>query len=85
MPNLHKKMCKYRKGVHMESLVAQKIREARLKRGVTQTELSKRTDIHRNTIINFETGRRDPRVKDLRKIAKALNVSVKELISDTED
>jgi transcriptional regulator with XRE-family HTH domain len=78
-------MCKYRKGVHMESLVAQKIREARLKRGVTQTELSKRTDIHRNTIINFETGRRDPRVKDLRKIAKALNVSVKELISDTED
>ncbi len=69
----------------MESLVAQKIREARLKRGVTQTELSKRTDIHRNTIINFETGRRDPRVKDLRKIAKALNVSVKELISDTED
>ena len=68
----------------MESLVSQRIREARKKRGITQAELALRIDTHRNTVINFETGRRDPRVKDLKKIAKALNVSVKELISDTE-
>ncbi len=64
----------------MESLVAQKIREARKRKGITQAELSKRTEVHRNTIINYETGRRDPRVKDLKKIAKALNVSLAELI-----
>ena len=68
----------------MKSLVAQKIREARKREGITQAELSKQIEVSRNTIVNFETGRRDPRVKDLRKIAKALNVSVAELISDKE-
>ena len=69
----------------MRGTVAQRIREARKRMGITQTELSQKTNVHRNTIVNFETGRRDPRVRDLRKIANALNVSVKELISDTED
>ena len=77
---LHKKLRKKERGVRMESLVAQKIREARKRKGITQAELSKRTEVHRNTIINYETGRRDPRVKDLKKIAKALNVSLVELI-----
>ena len=68
----------------MGSSVAHKIREFRNERGITQTELSQETHLSRNTIVNFETGKRDPRVKDLRKIAKALNVHVQELISDTE-
>jgi len=34
--------------------------------------------------MNFESGKRDPRIRDLRKIANALNVSIEELISEKE-
>ena len=62
----------------------EKIRKMRKQQGLSQEQLAKNSGLSRYSIINFETGRRDPRVKDLKKIAKALNVSVKELISDTE-
>ncbi len=58
------------------------IRQVRREQGLSQEQLAKISGLSRSSIINFETGRRDPRVKDLRKIANALNVSVKELISD---
>ena len=60
----------------------EKIRKMRKQQGLSQEQLAKNSGLSRYSIINFETGRRDPRVKDLKKIAKALNVSVKELISD---
>ena len=66
----------------MQGSVARNIREARKRMGITQAELSKQVNMHRNTIINFETGRRDPKVNDLKKIATALNVPIEELISD---
>ena len=66
----------------MRGLVAEKIREACKRKGITQSELSKEINMHRNSIINFETGRRNPRIKDLIKIAKALSVPVEQLISD---
>ena len=62
----------------------EEIRKVRKKRGLSQEQLAKNSGLSRYSIINFETGRRDPRVKDLRKIANALNVSVAELISDKE-
>ena len=62
----------------------EEIRKSRKKQGLSQEELAKISGLSRSSIINFETGKRDPRVKDLRKIAKALNVHVQELISDTE-
>ena len=68
----------------MKGSIANNIRVFRNKRGITQAELSKEAELSRNTIVNFETGRRDPRIKDLRKIAKALNVSIEELISENE-
>ena len=65
----------------MQGLLAQNIKKARLKMGISQMELSKQVNMHRNTIINFESGRRNPKVKDLIKIANALKVSISELIS----
>lgn len=64
----------------MNNTLSQKIKYARKKNKITQTELSKRTNLSRNTIVNFETGKRNPRVRDLQKIANALNVSIEELI-----
>ena len=64
----------------MGNFVAQKIREKRKENHMTQEELSKRAYLHRNSIINFETGKVSPRIKDLQNIANALNVPVEELI-----
>ena len=66
----------------MESSVAKKIRSFRNEKGITQGELAKETNLSRNTIVNFETERRDPRVKDLRKIARALDVPIEQFLAD---
>lgn len=68
----------------MEGLVAQNIRDFRYEKGLTQSELAKETGLCRNTIVNFETARRDPRVKDLRKIAIALDVSIEQLLANKQ-
>lgn len=68
----------------MESSVAKKIRNFRNEKGITQGELAKETNLSRNTIVNFETERRDPRVKDLRKIARALNVPIEQLLTEKQ-
>lgn len=66
----------------MEGSVAKKIRNFRKIKGITQGELAKETNLSRNTIVNFETERRDPRVKDLKKIANALDVPVEQLLAE---
>ena len=60
----------------------EKIRKSRKKQGLSQEQLAKISGLSRSSIINFESGRRDPRVKDLKKIARALDVPVEQLISD---
>ena len=60
------------------------IRKTRKKQGLSQEQLAKMSGLYRYAIMNFESGKRDPRIKDLRKIAKALNVSIEELISENE-
>lgn len=57
------------------------IRCSRKKQGLSQEKLAKMSGLSRYTIMNFESGKRDPRIKDLRKIANALNVPIEELIS----
>ena len=66
----------------MKNSVAQNIKEIRKKKNIVQRELSKATGLSRNSIVNYETGKRDPRSRDLRKIANALNVPIEELISE---
>ncbi len=65
-------------------MLLEEIRHSRKERGITQEQLAKISGLSRSSIINFETGRRDPRVKDLRKIARALNVSIEQLLTDKQ-
>ena len=60
----------------------EQIRQVRKQRGLSQAQLAKISGLSRYSIINFETGKRDPRVRDLKKIATALDVPIEELISD---
>ena len=52
------------------------IKEIRNVAAMTQTELAKRSGLARSTIVNYETGKRIPRVDDLEKIAEALEINI---------
>ena len=56
-----------------------KIWEARSSLGISLTELSRRTGISVSALWNYENSRRDPGIKTLEKIAKALNTSISNL------
>lgn len=57
-----------------------KIKEIRKSQKLTQLELAKLSSLSRNTILNYESGKRSPKLVDLMKIANALNCKVSELV-----
>ncbi len=56
------------------------IKRLRKKQGLTQKALAKRTGVTREYIARLELGRHDPMFSTLVKLAKALNVNVRELL-----
>lgn len=52
----------------------------RRSRGLSQTELGDRTDMHRNDISLIERGKRRPRIDVLIKVARVLDVTPAELL-----
>jgi len=63
------------------SNISDNIKKYRNKVGISQDRLSKLADVTYNTIIKIESGANiNPTIDTLTKIAKALNVSVDDLI-----
>ena len=63
------------------STIGKNIKNLRKKRNLSQDKLSKLADISYNTIIKIETGGiQNPTIGTVQKIAKALGVSVNDLI-----
>jgi len=61
--------------------LAKKVKQLREKLGLSQEKLARLADVSNNTVINIEAGKQDnPTIDTLKKVAKALNVSVEELI-----
>lgn len=60
--------------------IGAKIREARLKAGLTQKGLAKKLNVTYQQVQKWETGERNPKIKSLRKIADALGVDWVELV-----
>lgn len=62
-------------------MLAENIKKYRAKMGLTQETLSRKADISYNTIIKIESrGITNPRMETLIKLAKALEISIDELI-----
>lgn len=62
--------------------LANNIMELRKQKGLSQEKLARLSDVANNTIIKMESGENDnPTLETLRKVAKALDVSVDELIN----
>lgn len=62
--------------------IADNIRKARKKAGLSQDKLAREAGVAYNTVVKIESGEnKNPTIETLRSIAKALDVSVDELIN----
>ncbi|WP_370830321.1 helix-turn-helix domain-containing protein [Clostridium sp.] len=66
-------------------MLKDKIKEIRIKKGITIQELSHLTKLSLASLSMYETGKRVPSIKNIGKIAEALNISVDELFNDDND
>lgn len=61
--------------------IAKTVKRLREKMGVSQEKLARLADVSNNTIINIEAGKQgNPTIETLKKIAKALNTPIEDLI-----
>lgn len=58
----------------------ERIRSARNQRGITQKQLGKACGIDEANIRKYETGRQNPKLETLKKIADALEIPISDLI-----
>lgn len=70
-------------GMRKEELIklGQIVRNKRIQRNLTQTELSTRSKVDRNYIGMLERGERNPSYLSLLKIASGLEMSINELLT----
>lgn len=61
--------------------LAKRIKSLRADRGLTQAALAQRAGVTLGYIGKLETGHYDPQLSTLKKLAKALRVSIAELVS----
>jgi len=62
-------------------MLAQNIRKARLKKGLSQERLSRLADISTATLVKIEAGTaKEPTITTITKIADALKISIDELV-----
>jgi transcriptional regulator with XRE-family HTH domain len=57
-----------------------KLREVRLKKKLSQGDVARTLGVHRSYISGLERGRRNPSLLTIQKIAKAIDISPKELL-----
>ena len=61
--------------------IAKTVKRLREKAGLSQEKLARLADVSNNTLINIEAGKQDnPTIETLKKIAKALNTPIENLI-----
>lgn len=61
-----------------------KIRQARLRAGMSQAQLARAVGVSERNVVRWESGRNQPRVDHLVRIAEACGVAVSDLL-DGED
>lgn len=57
--------------------VARKVKEARIRNGLSQIELANRTGIDQTVISGIECGKRNPSVKILQRLADGMNADIR--------
>jgi transcriptional regulator with XRE-family HTH domain len=65
--------------------VISQIKKIRTRKGVSQMELSVRSDLSQSFLANLERGKKQPSVLTIIRIADALNVDVQEFFPESPD
>ena len=58
------------------TIFTERLKELRLKKGLTQTELGEKVGVKQNTFTNWEKGKREPSFENLIKLSDLLEVSL---------
>lgn len=62
------------------STISKNLRKLREDKGLSQEKLARLSDVANNTVVKIEAGKnQNPTLDTLKKIAKALNISIDEL------
>ena len=75
---------KYKKEINKQDLpfeIAERIIDARIKKGMTQAELAKKLKTKQSGIARLESGRNYPSLKSLEKIAQILDIRFRNPLS----
>ncbi len=72
------------KDVGLERLFGQVLQHLRHKRGLSQEELGFEADYHRTYISQLERGQKNPSLKAIFRLAKALGVKPSEMVRRVE-
>lgn len=67
----------------LESLVSQRIRDLRIHRGMTQSELAEKIGSKKPHISDLELGKTSPGLGVIAKLAQALGVEPEEILSES--
>ena len=62
-----------------------RLREARDKKGLSQSELAEKAGLQPSAVSHFETGRRSPSFDNLKALSEALQVSTDYLLGRVDD
>lgn len=60
----------------VHTVPALRLREARMRMGIDQSELARRMGVHRNTVISIEAGKSEPRFMVVARWARVTHVSL---------
>ena len=63
-------------------LFKDRLREARVSRGMTQAELAERIGVVKSTVAGYETGRSEPNMEKFAQIMAVLNIDANSLLRD---
>ncbi|MBI3585019.1 MAG: helix-turn-helix transcriptional regulator [Nitrospinae bacterium] len=59
-----------------------KVREERLKRGLSQEELAAKADVHRTYIGMIERGEKNITLTNIKKVAEAIDLEINQLLTN---
>jgi len=65
----------------IEKQFGEKVRKLRLARNLSQEQLAFKASVHRTYLGSIERGERNPSLKNIAAIAKALNITLSQLFS----
>lgn len=67
--------------IHLRKVFSNNLKEYRKEKGLSQEELANICDLHRTYIGSVERGERNISIDNMEKIAIALEIDIKELLS----